>query len=368
MSESGPSDADPLGAIADEFVEAFRQGKRPSVEEFARRYPAHAAEIREMLPALVLMEKAKSAAAPPGPRKPAAPAPTALRQLGDYQILREVGRGGMGVVYEARQLSLGRHVALKVLPSAALLDPRHLARFQREARSAARLHHTNIVPVFGVGEHDGLHYYVMQFIPGLGLDLVLEELRRLRQSPGSRLLARPEVPDSPTETTRDLSAVAVARSLVSGPSGEQAAHGPPTTAPGDKPPPVAGPPAEREPDLSGSPASSATIHLPGQTDPSGLTESGRQYWQSVARIGVQVAGALAYAAGQGVLHRDVKPSNLLLDEKGNVWITDFGLAKADDDDNLTQTGDIVGTLRYTGAHRVFPSPVRGEETSPNCAR
>jgi hypothetical protein len=91
-----------------------------------------------------------------------------LQQLGDYQILREVGRGGMGVVYEAQQLSLGRHVAIKVLPSHALLDPRHLGRFQREARSAAKLHHTNIVPVFGVGEQDGLHYYVMQFITGLG--------------------------------------------------------------------------------------------------------------------------------------------------------------------------------------------------------
>src|SRR5262249_25791728 len=161
------STADPLGQIADEFVEAFRQGKRPSAEEFARRYPAHADAIRDMLPALLLMEQAKSAAGTPDQplqaKTPGAAAP--LRQLGDYQILREVGRGGMGVVYEAQQLSLGRHVAIKVLPSHALLDPRQLGRFQREARSAAKLHHTNIVPVFGVGEQDGLHYYVMQFIP-----------------------------------------------------------------------------------------------------------------------------------------------------------------------------------------------------------
>jgi regulator of cell morphogenesis and NO signaling len=78
----------------------------------------------------------------------------------------------MGVVYEAQHLSLGRHVAIKVLPAHALLDARHLGRFQREARSAARLHHTNNVPVFGVGEQDGLHYYVMQFIQGLGLGRV----------------------------------------------------------------------------------------------------------------------------------------------------------------------------------------------------
>jgi hypothetical protein len=158
MIDDDLSAADPFGPIADEFVEAFRQGKRPSVEEFARRYPEHAAAIRDMLPALVLMEKAKADDAP-GPRRPAqAAAP--LSQLGDYQILREVGRGGMGVVYEAQQLSLGRHVAIKVLPAHALLDARHLSRFQREARLAAKLHHTNIVPVFGVGEQDGLHYYV----------------------------------------------------------------------------------------------------------------------------------------------------------------------------------------------------------------
>src|SRR5262249_26567114 len=155
-SDNDPSVADPFGQIADEFVEAFRQGQRPSVEEFARRYPEHAAEIREILPALALMEKAKASEAP-GQQHPAkAPADAAaLQQLGDYQSLREIGRGGMGVVYEAQQLSLGRRVAIKVLPAHALLDPRQLGRFQREARSAARLHHTNIVPVFGVGEQDG---------------------------------------------------------------------------------------------------------------------------------------------------------------------------------------------------------------------
>ncbi len=182
------STADPFGQIADEFVEALRRGQRPSVEEFARRYPQHADDIREILPALALMERAKTDDAASGQRRQAnlAAAALPLQQLGDYQILREVGRGGMGVVYEAQQLSLSRHVAIKVLPSHALLDPRQLGRFQREARSAARLHHTNIVPVFGVGEQDGLHYYVMQFIPGLGLDVVLKELQRLQPArPGS---------------------------------------------------------------------------------------------------------------------------------------------------------------------------------------
>src|SRR5262249_24447124 len=139
-----------------------------------------------------------------------------LQQLGDYQILREIGRGGMGVVYEAQQLSLARHVAIKVLPSHALLDPRQLGRFQREARSAARLHHTNIVPVFGVGEQDGLHYYVMQFIRGLGLDLVLDELRRLRQPRGKQAPTLAEAPPRPTAGQPDVSAADVAHVLLTG--------------------------------------------------------------------------------------------------------------------------------------------------------
>src|SRR5262249_28750459 len=109
-----------------------------------------------------------------------------------------------------------RHVAIKVLPSHALLDPRHLHRFQREARSAARLHHTNIVPVFGVGEQDGLHYYVMQFIKGLGLDTVLAELRRLRQPRDPPTRAQDSPAGCRTNSGWDVSAVDVARGLLTG--------------------------------------------------------------------------------------------------------------------------------------------------------
>src|SRR5262249_22812787 len=154
-------------ALAEEFVARHRRGEKPSVSEYAERFPALADEIRDLFPALALMEDVRPDPAAEGPE--AQPGGIPAGRLGDYRLLREVGRGGMGVVYEAEQESLGRHVALKVLPGHALLDPRHLRRFRREARAAARLHHTNIVPVFGVGEQDGLHYYVMQFIPGLGL-------------------------------------------------------------------------------------------------------------------------------------------------------------------------------------------------------
>src|SRR5262249_2942635 len=116
-------------------------------------------------------------------------AATAPERIGDYRILCEVGRGGMGVVYEAEQESLGRRVALKVLPPHVLNDSQQVRRFEREARAAAKLHHTNIVPVFGVGSDQGMHYYVMQFIQGLGLDEVLDELKRFRQS---RERKRPE--------------------------------------------------------------------------------------------------------------------------------------------------------------------------------
>ncbi|HEV3443589.1 MAG TPA: protein kinase [Gemmataceae bacterium] len=204
----------------------------------------------------------------------------ASHELGDYRILREIGRGGMGIVYLAEQLSLGRYVALKVLAAHAWLDPQRLKRFQREATAVARLHHTNIVPVYGVGEQDGLHYFVMQFIEGQGLDEVLEQLRK----------------DCPSQAKR-------------------------------------------------------LVLLAGLPQGSTRTGSGWAHYQSVAHIGMQVAEALDYAARQGVLHRDIKPANLLLDKAGQVWVMDFGLAKLNDSDDLTHTGDLIGTLRYMAPER-----------------
>ena len=127
--------------------------------------------------------------------------------LGDFRLLREVGRGGMGVVYEAEQVSLGRRVALKLLPASVFRDPVKKRRFEREARAAAKLHHTNIVPVHGFGEHDGTPYYVMQFIPGLGLDVVIDELAQL---PGNSVAANPS---RPLSKDRAEMSVALARSL-----------------------------------------------------------------------------------------------------------------------------------------------------------
>src|SRR5712691_9718124 len=178
---STSSDRDLVEILAEEFVDRHRRGERPALTEYTDRYPERAEEIRELFPALVVMEQLKPAAGDltsgfEGEKSAAERRPP--ERLGDYRILREVGRGGMGVVYEAEQVSLGRHVALKVLPEHGLLNPTYLERFRREAKAAARLHHTNIVPVFGVGEADGVHFYAMQFIRGEGLDTVLRDVRR----------------------------------------------------------------------------------------------------------------------------------------------------------------------------------------------
>ena len=171
--------------LAEEFLERYRRGERPPLSEYIGRHPRLADEIREVFPAMAMMEKiAIAEGSLAGDETETASGPesvdSTLPQLGDYRILREVGRGGMGIVYEAEQVSLGRHVALKVLPGSWLLNPTFLERFRREAKAAARLHHTNIVPVFGTGEANGTHFYAMQFIRGEGLDKVLKDLRRLR--------------------------------------------------------------------------------------------------------------------------------------------------------------------------------------------
>jgi serine/threonine-protein kinase len=329
------SGADPLGRLADEFLERYRRGERPALTEYAARHPELADRIRELFPALLLMEDVR-----PGP--PAAAHPPRgegmPRRLGEYRIVREIGRGGMGVVYEAEQESLGRRVALKVLAPGAAAHPTHVERFQREARAAARLHHTNIVPVFAVGEEDGTQYYVMQYIEGCPLNEVLHELRRQRDAAADPEPAAPE---------GETSSAAVARSLWHGRFR--------AAAPRDRP--EAG-----RPDKATQLAETVVPQRPPPSDPLGkprgapassrlLSDTHRPFAKSAAHIGAQAADALEYAAGQGVLHRDVKPSNLLLDVWGTVWLTDFGLAKATGTPDLTRTSDVLGTLHYMAPER-----------------
>jgi hypothetical protein len=178
-TSAGSRDYDRFDQLADEFAERYRRGERPNLQDYIDRLPEMADEIREMFPALVEVEQAKGDARDETPPQPSLATPR-LRELGDYRIVREVGRGGMGVVYEAEQISLGRRVALKVLPGQVVADRKALERFRREAKAAARLHHTNIVPVFEVGRDGETAFYAMQFIQGQGLDRVIDELGRLR--------------------------------------------------------------------------------------------------------------------------------------------------------------------------------------------
>jgi eukaryotic-like serine/threonine-protein kinase len=291
VQEEGLSDSF-VARLADEFVERQERGESPDVEEYAARCPQHAGVIRQVLASLQLVRCLSEAG--PGAVAPVAEE-AASGCLGDFRILREIGRGGMGVVYEAEQVSLRRRVALKVLPFAATLDPRHLQRFHNEARAAAGLHHEHIVPVYGVGCERAVHFYAMQLIEGRTLAALILELRRGGgPSPGpDPRPTGPYVPGTPAPTAADAE-TAVADAGVS---------------------------------------TGQTTRPPG-------------YFRYVAGLGTRAAEALEHAHALGVVHRDVKPANLMIDGRGKLWVTDFGLARFRADAGLTMTGDLVGTLRY----------------------
>ena len=272
----------------------------------------------------------------------------------------------MGVVYEAEQVSLGRRVALKVLPRQIAHDQRALARFRREAKSAARLHHTNIVPVFEVGQDGETAYYAMQFIQGQGLDQIIDELARLRDH-GARSGAAASQGRTAADATGSGRAHARPGCRVA--PDRRAGERRGGIALGRRQRPAAGPSTERVgPDASSARASAAgeadglvlaaahapmtSAVLPGGAEIAESALSGRRppFFRSVAQIGRQAAQGLAYAHSRGIIHRDIKPSNLLLDHAGVVWITDFGLAKGEDE-GLTQSGDILGTVRYMAPER-----------------
>jgi serine/threonine protein kinase len=227
------------------------------------------------------------------------------QRLGDFEIVRELGRGGMGVVYEARQVSLNRPVALKVLGGGLGLTPKAVQRFRREAEAAARLHHTNIVPVYATGEQDGTHFYAMELIDGPSLDRLLAQLCAARED---RKRAAGFIPAAPA---------AAADPVATGPYVPQ--------------------------------APSAT-----ETAPLGSSSLGSDshYFDTVARMVAEVADALEYAHQQGVIHRDVKPSNLLLSPAGRLSLNDFGLARVLEQPGLTLTGEFVGTPAYMSPEQI----------------
>ena len=265
------------------YLNLLDHGQAPSLDDYLADHAEIADALRPSLQGLAMVHRA-------GPAKPstiiAPDAEFTAKPIGDFQILGELGRGGMGVVYEAIQLSLGRKVALKVLPLASGLDDVRLKRFHNEAHAAAALHHTNIVPVYAVGSDRGVHYYAMQLIDGQTLGDLISSCDRQN------------VIDDPSSRSDEQSSLQTRR--------------------------------------LGSTVLNTSAHA----------ERSRRF-QSAVRMIVEAALALDYAHGYGIVHRDIKPANLLLDSSGKLWVTDFGLAQVQDAASpLTHTGDPMGTLRY----------------------
>jgi eukaryotic-like serine/threonine-protein kinase len=301
-----------LVEVLDAYLAAAEDGVAPTREELLAKHPDMAEDLEACLASLEFIRQASLTNPPLVPdAKPvgANEGEAGIGDLGDFWLIAEVGRGGMGVVYEAVQRSLNRRVALKVLPFAAAMDPTQLRRFQTEALAAAQLHHTHIVPVYSVGCERGVHYYAMQFIEGRTLAQAISERRRVEEPPPVRRGASPSPPE------------------------EKMAEG---QMRGDCP---AVTPDRRSPIPNYSP----TPHKPTNSAPSSRS---REFFRTVATLGIQAAEALDHAHKVGIVHRDIKPANLLLDIHGNLWVTDFGLARLSDDAGLTITGDLLGTLRY----------------------
>lgn len=289
-----------LTRILDDYLSQLEQGVPSNPRALLSEHPDLAEALQLYLDSLTNLQGISAGFQDSTGMEAAGEAQDHERRLGDFILGCEVGRGGMGVVYEARQISLGRRVALKVLPFAAVLDARQIARFKNEAQAAAQVQHPNIVPVFAIGAERGVHYYAMQFIDGLPLDRAIRDLRRQAR------LTVEEAEEQPGENSVDR----------------------------------------------------ALDEICSTTCRSYLTDSARnrrRYYETIARIGIEAAEALHAAHEYGVVHRDIKPSNLMLDEQGKIWITDFGLARCQNSNSLTQTGDVLGTFRY-----MSPEQARGK--------
>jgi serine/threonine protein kinase/Flp pilus assembly protein TadD len=294
-----------LGRLVDELTARLRSGEAVDPAALAAEFPGYAEQLQRLLPAMALLadvsrSAGRSAEGIGTPREDADPV---TGTLGDYRIVCEVGRGGMGVVYEAEQVSLGRRVALKVLPFASTMDAKQLQRFKNEARAAASLHHEHIVPVHAVGCERGVHFYAMQLIDGKSLAVLIRQLRGEPASSGGA-----------SQNQK---------------GGSIECNGSPV--PGD-----------------------VTASYPGTAPPTEevaavATQASRKdrgHYRGIAEIISQAADALEHAHTLGIVHRDVKPGNLILDDAGHLWVTDFGLARFGSDADLTMTGDLLGTLRY----------------------
>ncbi len=396
---------DRLGEAIEQYLELAERDQAPDLEAFVSRYDDIREDLRAALEGLELVHGlvGRGGSTSGSGRGSSARWLESGQRIAGYRIVRELGRGGMGTVYEAVHVGLDRPMALKVLGTHAAPDSSARRRFLNEARTAAGLHHTHIVPVFDVGQVGGLCYYAMQRIEGSGLDRVIRHLRHTRapaggpagssssgdagtagaSSFGSKIgqiwvrvspgwLWRPprRVPAVPRGDAsavhawdRSGASVSQVRSGLEGlgihpplPTTDSTASWagvrPARRDPGRSSPSCARPRLE---DPSGSAigrVDSAALHA--SEAPAGRSDEpppfdpprGSAYFRWVAAAGLQAADALAHAHHQGVIHRDVKPSNLLIDARGNIWVTDFGLARRLADPGHTLHDGLLGTPRY----------------------
>ena len=324
-------DEDRLFQAAQAYLQELEQGRQPTRQEWLARYPDLAPALDDCLDGLGLMRDA--AASLNAARSTAQDVGIGVQTgvpIGDFQIIREIGRGGMGIIYEAMQLSLGRRVALKVLPFAAGLDDKYLQRFRLESQAAAQLHHNNIVPVFGIGCDRGVHFYAMQLIDGVSLDRIIRLLRHDNDVQPAGTLSTER---ATARTAHNLAVDGRADGLLNG------SH---TSAQEQSSATVAGGDVVLEQTLANLSGDLSTQQTKGRM----------KVYRAVARLMEQAAEALEYAHQQGIIHRDIKPANLLVDEQHRLWITDFGLAHLHDEQNLTRTGELLGTILYASPEQV----------------
>ena len=331
-SSSTGFDSEIFSAIQ-EYIHATKFEDGPSRSEFLARHPEYAAQLASALDGIDLIRQAA----------PTSEQPFSGETLGDFVLLDEIARGGMGVVYRALQRSLLRRVALKILPLAAALDSRQLSRFRNEAATAAQLHHTNIVPVFAVGCERSVHYYAMQLIEGESLATVVRFLRHREQAEvGPRELGSGLDCVDP-EAAFAVQVADVAAGSVAEPNRSRKSGSDVVSALPDRDP--AGPSPEEIPSFMARLLQLRRDHR-------------WEYHRSVTRWMIQAADALHYAHEQGIIHRDIKPANLLLDERDHLWVTDFGLARGDGDSDLTDAGEVLGTLRYMSPEQALGQSTR----------
>lgn len=325
-----------LGEAIERFLALSEEGAAPDVEAFSSRYPDLGDDLREALEGLALVRGLVGDAEGPGRRLESG------RRVAGYRIVRELGRGGMGIVYEAVHVGLDRPVALKVLGTHAAPDSNGRRRFLNEARTAAGLHHTHIVPVFDVGQVGGLCYYAMQRIEGSGLDRVLRALRQERTTgagsgshkKGSKTVEKTQ--GRSVDPSRRLGGLSETGTWNGGAVAATIAH------------------REIDPLALGSAGLDRDDEPPPFVPPRGAN-----YYRWVAQVGRQAAEALGHAHLRGIIHRDVKPSNILIDARGTIWMADFGLARRLADPGLTQSDSLLGTPRYMSPEQAEPGPIDG---------